>query len=76
MGDKAIEIKTIPLNGTQSGKIEVAKIEHPYGEDSSPVASIGIFLDKFSEEPDWKVHLPKENIDEVIKALQETKEAL
>ncbi len=76
MGDKAIEVKTIPLSGTQSGKIEVAKIEHPYGENSSAVASIGIFLDKFSEEPDWKVHIPKENIDDVIAALQETKELL
>ncbi len=76
MGDKAIEIKIFPLSGTQSGKIEVAKIEHPYGEDSEPVASIGIFLDKFSEEPDWKVHIPKENIDDVIAALQETKELL
>ena len=76
MGDKAIEIKTIPLSGTQSGKIEIAKIERPYGDNSEPVASIGIFLDKFSEEPDWKVHIPKDNIDDVIKALQETKELL
>ena len=76
MGDKAMEIKTIPLSGTQSGKIEIAKIERPYGDNSEPVASIGIFLDKFSEEPDWKVHIPKDNIDDVIKALQETKELL
>ena len=76
MGDKAMEIKTIPLSGTQSGKIEIAKIERPYGDNSEPVASIGIFLDKFSEEPDWKVHIPKDNIDDVIKALQGTKELL
>jgi len=76
MGDKAVEIKTIPLSGTQSGKIEIAKITHPYGEKSEAVASIGIFLDKFSEEPDWKVHIPKDNIDAVIEALKEAKEKL
>jgi hypothetical protein len=76
MGDRAIEIKTFALSGTKSGKIEVAKITNPYGEDSDPVASIGIFLDKYSEEPDWKVHIPKENIDEVIAALQEVKSLL
>jgi len=76
MGDKAVEIKTIPLSGTQSGKIEIAKIPHPYGDESEAVASIGIFLDKFSEEPDWKVHIPKDNIDAVIEALKEAKEKL
>jgi hypothetical protein len=73
MGDRAIEIDTFALEGTRSGKIEVAKIVNPYGEESEPVASIGIFLDRYSEEPDWKVHIPKGNIDRLIEALKKVK---
>jgi len=75
--DKRIEaIVSIPLNGTENGKIEVATLSEPYGSDSAPVASIGIFLNAGSEEPDWKIHIPKANIDAVIAALEEAKAAL
>jgi hypothetical protein len=67
------EIKTMPLSGTENGKIEIAVIEEPYGAGSASVASVGIFLDGSNSEPDWKVHLPKENIDGVIEALREAK---
>ena len=70
------EIAIINLAGTQNGTIEVATLQEPYGADSAPVASIGIFLSGGSDEPDWKVHIPKENIDAVIAALKEAKELL
>jgi len=70
------EIETLPLSSTENGKIEVAVIENPYGENSSPVASVGIFLDSGNDEPDWKVHIPKDDIDAVISALQKAKESL
>jgi len=70
------EIETLPLSSAEKGKIEVAVIEEPYGDGSEPVASIGIFLDGSNEEPDWKVHIPKADIDAVIAALQKAKEAI
>ena len=61
--------KTIALSGTQKGVISVTKIEKPYGEDSATVASIGISLAGNSDSPEWKVHIPLDNLDEVIEAL-------
>ena len=46
------------------------------GSKSESVASIGIALQAGAQEPDWKVHIPKANIDEVIAALQEAKKSL
>ena len=60
----------IALDGTKKGIISVAKIVEPYGEGSGTVASIGISLSGKETEPDWKVHLPLNNLDEVIKELQ------
>ncbi|MEN4053207.1 MULTISPECIES: hypothetical protein [Sulfurimonas] len=65
--------KTIALSGTQNGVISVTKLENPYGEGSGTVASIGISLSGDANNPEWKVHIPLENLDEVIKALQELK---
>ena len=70
MANNVKEIETMPLAGTEKGKIEVAVIAEPYGAGSAPVASVGIFLNGENEEPDWKVHIPKENIEGVIAALQ------
>ena len=61
--------QTIALHGTKKGVISVTKIEQPYGPKSGTVASVGISLVGNSEEPEWKVHLPIENLDEVIAAL-------
>ncbi len=69
-------IKEIPLASTDDGAITVATVKEPYGENSSPVVSLGIWLSKTSEEPDWKVHIPAENLDQVIEALQEAKREL
>ena len=65
--------KTIALSGTKKGVISVAKIVEPYGKDSATVASIGISLAGDSENPEWKVHLPMDNLDEVIEALKALK---
>jgi hypothetical protein len=61
--------KIINLSGTKKGVISVMKMDKPYGENSSPVASIGISLAGNSDEPEWKVHIPMDNLDEVIEAL-------
>ncbi|MHC3994269.1 hypothetical protein ACXWTF_05525 [Thiomicrolovo sp. ZZH C-3] len=73
MSKSMVEIKTLKLAHTQNGTISIAHIEEPYGKHSSPVVSIAIALEGASS--DWKVHLPYENIDEVIKGLQEAKAA-
>ena len=76
MAHSVKEIESMPLAGTKNGKIEVAVIEEPYGEGSDPVASVGIFLEASNEEPDWKVHIPKANVEAVIAALKKAAESL
>lgn len=65
--------KTIALDGTKTGVISVTKIEEPYGKGSGTVASIGISLSGDAENPEWKVHLPLANLDDVISALESLK---
>ena len=62
------EIEKIALANTKKGVISISNITEPYGEGSGNVTSIGISLT--GKEPEWKVHLPTENIDAVIAALQ------
>ena len=69
-------IKELELSNTKKGKITISAIDEPYGAGSNSVASIAISLNSDSTEPDWKVHLPKENIDDVIAALTEAKKEL
>lgn len=64
---------TIPLSGTKKGVISVTKIDEPYGAGSATVATIGISLVGDSENPEWKVHIPLDNLDAVIKALEALK---
>jgi hypothetical protein len=61
--------KTIALSGTKKGVISVTKIEEPYGVGSGTVVSVGISLAGNADSPEWKVHLPIANLDEVIEAL-------
>jgi len=68
-------IKELDLADTKSGKITVGTIDEPYGQGSSSVASVAVSLSG-SGEPDWKVHIPKENIDAVIDALVEARDSL
>jgi len=65
--------KTIPLSGTKKGIISVRKIKEPYGAGSDSVASVGISLAGDAESLEWKVHIPLNNLDDVIKALSELK---
>ena len=67
-------IKTIPLANTKEGIITISHIDEPYGENSKPVVSIGISLNGDENNPDWKAHIPYENINDVIEALKEAKE--
>ena len=67
-------LKTIPLANTKEGIITISHIDEPYGEGSKPVVSIGISLDGDENNPDWKAHIPYENIDDVIEALKEAKD--
>ena len=76
MSGTVTQIDEITLSGTQDGKITVTTITEPYGEGSASVASIGVSLQTGSSEPDWKVHIPNENIDAVIVALQKAKKNL
>jgi len=76
MNEKIIEIEKIDLDGTEDGQITIATVSEPYGTNSQSIVSIGISLQSTSKEPDWKVHIPKANIDNVIAALQEAKKTL
>ena len=67
-------IKSFPLANTKEGVITISHINEPYGEGSKPVVSIGISLNGEENQPDWKAHIPYENIDDVIEALKEAKE--
>lgn len=64
---------TLPLANTNNGVISISKITEPYGSNSGTVASIGISLNGDATDPEWKVHIPLENLDAVIEALQALK---
>lgn len=74
MGGKNTILTKFPLAGTKNGIISISHLEEPYGSGSFPVVSIGISLKKNGEEPDWKAHIPYENLDELINALNTAKE--
>jgi hypothetical protein len=76
MSGTVTKIDEMTLSGTKDGKISITTVTEPYGPGSHSVASIGISLQAGAQEPDWKVHIPKENIDAVIAALQEAKKGL
>lgn len=69
-------IKELALDGTKNGKITIGTVDEPYGTGSDSIASVAISLNGKNDEPDWKVHLPKANIDDVITALIEAKKIL
>ncbi len=73
MGGKNTVLKTFALADTKNGVISVSHLEEPYGDGSFPVVSIGISLKKNADEPDWKAHIPYDNLDELIAALNEAK---
>ena len=76
MSGTVTKIDEMTLSGTKDGKISITTVSEPYGPKSESVASIGISLQAGAEDPDWKVHIPKANIDAVVSALQEAKKSL
>jgi len=74
MGGTSTLIKDFKLAGSKSGVISVSHVTKPYGEDSSSVVSIGVSLNGESGKPEWKAHIPYDNIEDVIDALKEAKE--
>ncbi len=74
MGGESTIIKTFPLAGTKEGVISVSHLKEPYGEGSNDVVSIGISLKGDVKNPDWKAHIPYENLDDLIDALKMAKE--
>jgi hypothetical protein len=73
MGTSLKVIKEIRLAGTSNGEISVGIIEEPYGMNSDSVVSIAVSLQSDSHDVDWKVHIPRENIDDIIEALKTAK---
>ncbi len=65
------QLAKIQLAGTKKGIISVSDVTEPYGSGSHDVVSIGIALN--GKDVEWKSHIPYENIDELIKILQEAK---
>ncbi|NQY93876.1 MAG: hypothetical protein HRT43_06895 [Campylobacteraceae bacterium] len=66
-----IEVKNLHLSHTRGEIITVTHVEKPYGEHSSPIVSIGTSY--HGKKNNSVVEIPYENVDEVIKALQESK---
>jgi len=73
MSKDANVLKSFKLAGTKTGTISVSHIEEPYGQDSAAVVSIGISLKGNISDPDWKAHIPYENLDDLIAALNQAK---
>jgi len=73
MGGKNTILKKFALAETKKGIISVSHLEEPYGTGSFPVVSIGISLKGDDTSPDWKAHIPYENLDELIESLVEAK---
>jgi hypothetical protein len=69
---KHVEVeKELSLSGTKNGTIRIGEVVEPYGKDSESVVSIAISLS--GKEPDWKVHIPYGNLEDVISALESMK---
>ena len=76
MSGTVTNIDEMTLSGTKDGKITITTVAQPYGPKSESVVSIGIALQANADEPDWKVHIPKANIDAVIAALEAAQKSL
>jgi hypothetical protein len=67
-------ISEFDLSSTDLGKIVVSELLNPYGDGTEPVVSIAVDLQD-NKEIDYKVHVPFEDIDNLIEALQKAKES-
>lgn len=66
--------KIIPLIRSQRGIITLSHLSEPYGSGTPSVLNIGVSLSGDDRWADWKIHIPYEQIDELIAALKEAKE--
>ena len=62
---------TVPYKDREKASITVARIDEPYGENSSSVLSIGATLKGDIDNPTWKVHIPVDLVEEVMAAMKE-----
>ncbi|MBL0686290.1 MAG: hypothetical protein JJV95_02710 [Sulfurospirillum sp.] len=74
MGGKNTILNKFALAETKKGIISVSHLEEPYGSGSFPVVSIGISIKGDETKPDWKAHIPYENLDQLIESLKIAKE--
>lgn len=74
MSHDAKLFKVISLASSKSGIITLSHVNEPYGAGSHSVVSIGISLKGDESNPEWRTHIPYENIDELIEGLKEAKE--
>lgn len=74
MSGKNTVLTSFPLADTRKGKITVSHLEEPYGTGSISVVSIGISLKGNETSPDWKAHIPYENLEQLIEALKVAQE--
>lgn len=65
------KIEELDLAGTKKGKIVISNVTEPYGANTADIVSIAIALN--GEDVQWKAHIPYENIDGLIEALNKAK---
>ena len=65
------KIEELDLAGTKKGKIVISNVTEPYGANTADIVSIAIALN--GEDVQWKAHIPYENIDRLIEALNKAK---
>jgi len=65
------KIEEFDLAGTENGKITISNVAEPYGKGTPDIVSIGITLN--GEDIQWKAHIPYENIEKLISALEKAK---
>jgi len=64
-------MESIPYKDRKGCYIVVKEIKEPYGPGTSPVISIGSTLKGDVDNPTWKVHVPVDLVDNLVKALRE-----
>ena len=60
-----------PGAGMKKGRIVISNVTEPYGASTADIVSIAIALN--GEDVQWKAHIPYENIDGLIEALNKAK---
>lgn len=69
---KLERLNSIILKNSKNATLSIANIKEPYGVGSEDVLSLAICLKE--NKADWKIHIPYDNLDELIIALEQIKE--